>query len=141
MVYSPKGQEGSAPFNMALATLERLNEILIEIKRVYADPTIPLGQKQTIIINLTKMFYLQACPLLPEKFKDKNTDKVLNIQPVTANFYNNTSVGKKFYKIDAVFNVELEIKLHKILLNTEEALQSEGYFMPPKNDPRFGWKG
>lgn len=130
-------EEGSAPFNMALDTLRRLGTILENIKEINADISIPQAKAQEVKLNFIKSFYINATPLLNEKVIEK-FKSVLELRPVEAIVLD--SVTKRNKGKRKIFDYDLEVKLDKVLVDLQQALQKEKYFMPPKNDPRFSWK-
>jgi hypothetical protein len=132
---------GSAPFNMAIDTLQRLGDILREIKDISADLNDPLALKQVKKLNLIKQFFYNAVPLLPNKIVEAYEEKIINLN------YSERAYGEKMNAFNTkilgkipVYDVELEIKIDKLLVNIQKELQKEKYFMPPKHDARFGWK-
>ncbi len=67
-------EKEEAKFNMALASLERVNKDLIEFKNLMAygrvakdTEVLPLEQRQFISIRLVKQLFLASAPLLVDK--------------------------------------------------------------------------
>src|SRR3990167_4349463 len=56
--------QSSAPFNMAISTLMRIDRVLVKITDVSSDFTLPTNIKQSIKVNLVKQLFVQATPLL-----------------------------------------------------------------------------
>lgn len=139
-----KGKEDAqgifAPFNMAIATLMRLDKILQEIKELVYSPY-DLGTRQTLLINLVQQFYLNAVPLLPEILPEK-FGWILEVKPEEKEILHNTgftttSTGNK----RLMYNSETELKLNKALQNMQIVLQNnEKLFMPSKRDPKHSWR-
>ena len=77
-----RSQATSAPFNMALATLERINEILREIMKVQSNLLIPKEVRQAIKVHLVRSLFLAAVPLLPDKVIDENTEEFKKLRPI-----------------------------------------------------------
>lgn len=128
-----KAQETSAPFNMAIATLEALRKILAHIESVYADPFLPDEVKQKIKINLVKRFYVDSSPLLEEKIVDKFKD-ILSLKPKTLPILSNDGTSNP-HKRKLIYDEKLEEQLDGHLVSIQRELQKERYFMPPKKDP------
>ena len=72
-------QQSSAPFNMALATLERISDILREITKVSKDIFMPKEAKQAIKVELVRQLFINASPLLPEDVVAKYIDGFLKL--------------------------------------------------------------
>ncbi len=123
-----------APFNMALATLEGLHKTLMDIKILAAfsaklTPTIIATKK-----NLVIQFYIQARTLMPEEKKQDGLDLINKIPTLTSNAHP-TSKKVVYTNLDDVNQY-----LDGVMMLISDILQKEGYFMPPKKDPRVGWK-
>jgi len=129
-----RSQESAAPFNMAIATLYSLRDILTKITGIYGDPTLPDFAKQKLKIDLLKRFYIDASPLLPQKIVDKFKD-VLKLEPVYVHLLAK-SMGnlKKSQNKKLIYDVPLEIELDTYLIDIQMELQKEKYYMPPKAD-------
>jgi len=129
-------QKIGAPFNMALNTLERIGEILREIKRVSIDSALNKDFAQTIKINLVKQLYIQSTPLLPSKdVEDLKT--ILDLKPNAVRVVKNKGYGlnERTNKLKDKFDPELDLLLDNYTIEIQLKLQAVGYFMPPKNDP------
>lgn len=126
-----KSQESSAPFNMALATLEALRRILSHIEQVYADPLLPDELKQKIKINLLKRFYVDSSPLLRNEIVEKYKE-VLSIVPKQIEIISNGKIVPNKTKL--IYDDKLEEKLDTFLVNIQRELQKENYFMPPRKN-------
>jgi hypothetical protein len=125
----------SAPFNMALATLQRVDNILqkiMECSIMMADPYLSIFLK----IKLTKQLYLASVPLITNKeTKEELLKKVNDLNKLISTNYSN--VKKKNIQ---VYQSNSELVIENVIEDIEEALQADKYFMPPKSDPKFGWK-
>lgn len=141
MAFPPNSNSGlSAPFNMAIATLMRLSGILEKITLVGIDPMLNENLKQQTKVYLVKQFFVQASPLLTVEVVTKY-EKIFNsIRPNERMVATTRSGIIKKKEVKSLFDWDLEEKLDKFLLDIQTELQNEKYFMPPKNDPRFGWK-
>jgi len=136
--------EGSAPFNLALNTLERVAAIIeklcyVSIQIASTENTND-ADLQHIKFALLKQLYIQAVPLLRDNEKKKQAVKkrIDNIklgfpQPVFNKL--GERVGNK-----PVFDPKIDYEMDEIEIEISETLQSMGYFMPPKNDPRFTFR-
>jgi len=139
--FSPEGSEGSAPFNMAIASLEMVNGLLKEFKNLAVSGISADGIQykmnsadiQLIKINLTRQLFIAAAPLLPDKPRDELRKSVEALKPFLRQDSGTGVWNPEFKpnKDDDIYNKILEIVL---------ALQKEKYFMPPKDDPRFALK-
>jgi len=140
----------TAPFNMALKTLEKVHNILVAIEKssVYysndGEVTILFkpGQAQHIKYRLVRQLFIQSIPLFDRK-RDDTQDwitemgtRIKEVQLIYGNrFYDNKLVGKF-----EGFNQDIDDELDDIVIEISQQLQIEGYFMPPKDDARFSWK-
>lgn len=130
----------SAPFNMAIATLMRLDEVLREIYQLNTKfHMLTDEQRQYLKVDLVKSFYINSCALLtPDVIKQ--FDYVNDINPLqTEQFVNPNYDGSRFSGKTYTFSTQLDHKLNKVLIEIIIKLQKERYFMPPKNDARSGW--
>ena len=131
--------EGSAPFNMALATLERLSKILIRITEVAMVTEIPPEERQNKILELLKQLYINSAPLLKEEIV-KKYEYVLQLEMKKINLLGKHKSGSTFVT-NKKYNycMELDIQINKALIGIQQELQKEKYFMPPKYDVTSGW--
>jgi hypothetical protein len=128
-------EKEDAKFNMALDTLKRLGKILEEIKQADYNSVIPLELKQAIKIGNVKQFFIQASPLLPNKTITEYKSKILNLKPKNIPQYENDGYScDKFRGYILVFDNELDYKLNEILIELQQKLQEQKYFMPPAED-------
>lgn len=130
-----RSQEGSAPFNMALATLERISDVLREYRRVGSDPNIPNEIKQPIRIELVKQLLLNAAPLLKDSVVKQYEDKILDLTPETKSVIkkNGDNYSHTNYK-QTTYSIEVDKKCNQFVIQISKELQKEKYFMPPKKD-------
>lgn len=134
-------EQNSAPFNMALDTLKRLSDIFREFTQISMDLTIPDNLRQSKKISLVKSFFLNAAPLLQEDKVREFQPQVFSLKCKEVKVVSRTE-GKedKVSGFRIMFDQELNDKVDNLILEISLALQKEKYFMPPKTDPRFGWK-
>jgi len=129
-----RSQESAAPFNMAIATLYSLRDLLTKITTIYGDPLIPDEVKQKLKIDLLKRFYIDASPLLNENIVEQFKD-ILKIQPKYVELVSNSTGNlKKTKKKRLIYDINLEIELDTHLIELQMELQKEKYYMPPKQD-------
>ena len=137
----------SAPFNMALATLEKVNELLkryATISTFYFDGGVQMekGQAQHTKARILRQIFLQSIPLFDieadREFKEeinKETKEIFNkLEHINILNPERKVIGKREH-----FNQDIENELDDILIKIEEKLQEHRYFMPSKKDPRFTW--
>lgn len=129
-----KQDDIGAPFNMAVASLMRIHDILKDITKYSMssfNTNMPPGPIQHMKYRLVRQLYVQSVPLMKNDDKGplvKELDSIQLKREVTP-----TGVVTELY------DHEVEKKLDQLICKIEEALQVQGYFMPPKSDPRFGW--
>jgi|TARA_Y100000034_G_scaffold50592_1_gene62314 hypothetical protein len=122
-----------APFNMAIATLERLSDILREINKV-EQSLLPLNKKQEHKVYLVRQFYIQSVPLLTENQREKTKD-ILDLLPIKKQIILNSAGSRsKEGGMEIIYDLELEKKLNEALIKVQVCLQDEKYFMPPRRD-------
>ncbi|MHA2019063.1 MAG: hypothetical protein ACTSXY_12415 [Promethearchaeota archaeon] len=134
-------QQSSAPFNMAVATLMRLDAILTDIKNIVREglsknSRLQLVEAQRIKYNLVKQFFIQAIPLLR---KDDIESLKKDLEGVSFNTKELSEIEKR--KVATSYSPKLENKMNDFLMEIQLKLQASGnYFMPPKGDPKYSWK-
>lgn len=128
-----------APFNMAIATLMRLDKILQNIRDLAESP-FSAEIRQEMHLYYVKQFYLNAVPLLPDKLPEK-FKFLLDLNMVEKEKIENSGfTTKKTGQKKLFYNPELELKLNKALQDIQIMLQqNERLFMPSKADPKFSW--
>lgn len=150
--YSEDKQGQGAPFNLALATLEKLSNMTKSYYAVSTGfsidneniPAMTKGQAQHQQYRILRQIFIQSVPLFDPKkhqiWKNETKKKIFSMS-------NKLKVGSKVDTIRnkttgyyEAFNPELENELDEIFLEILEKLQEKGYFMPSKSDPRYGWK-
>ena len=124
-------REGEAPFNMAIATLKRLDVILVHITNLSYIYPMDSATKQKAYISLVKQFYINAIPLMDEAEDEgmkKIKEDVLNFQVETKNNIRSGSQKRVF-----AFSPAKEKELDEILIDIQKKLKK--YFMPKGKDP------
>jgi hypothetical protein len=130
----------SAPFNMGLSALMRIDNILQHITRIAGDPMIPKEIKQNLKVGLVKQLFIQASPLLKQEVVDHYYLEFAKLKPYEV-IMNHSSGGMvKKTENKAIYSEELEVELDRLSLEIQREMQKEKYFMPPRSDPRVGWK-
>jgi len=125
-----------APFNMALSTLESIRKLIDDISRISlgfseGGGKIDEGVIQHVKYKMVKQLTIIAAPLLkPEQNKAirKELDKI------------NLEKMPNALKFIEKFSPLVEHQLDDLNIFIQVELQKEKYFMPPKSDPRVGWK-
>ena len=121
-------RETEAPFNMAIATLKRLDTILQQIRAMDFHFSQSSAEKQKSYISLVKQFYINAVPLLKEEDVEEYKKEILGLD-VKLKHTIISGVQKQKY----LYNVELEIRLNEILIELQQKLKK--FFMPKGKDP------
>jgi len=132
-------RETPAPFNMAIDTLQRLGEILREIKQVSTLVLQDAVQSQTMKLDLVKQFFLNAIPLLQKEVIEKYKGPILDLKPVVQKIPFDARKGERPRGIQIVHSDQLDNLLNNYLLELQSELQKNRYFMPSGKDPRFSW--
>lgn len=131
------GEEGSA-FNMALATLERVNEILKEIT-LCSISTAPTQNAVWLLFRkykLVRQLYLASVPLI----NNDEAKKSLKNQIVKLKNQFKQTEDERVHKVNLIYLEDTDEKLDDVCEKIQEALQKEKYFMPSKADPRVSWR-
>jgi hypothetical protein len=123
-----------APFNMAIATLQRLDTILQQIRRLNTLYPIDSVEKQKSHISLVRDFYINSIPLFKEEKVEGKEDKLPEIEKEILDnkleTKNLIKSGSQIYK--TVYSQELEKRLNEIMIYLLRRLKK--YFMPGKRD-------
>jgi len=131
--------ENAAPFNMALATLERISKILIKTTENSTDPNILEDERQKNGLFLLKQLYINSAPLLKQPIVEK-FEYVLKLEMKQVNLLGKHHSGSTYTKNKTfIYSIELEIEINKALIYIQQELQREKYFMPPKYDISSGY--
>jgi len=135
-----RGDETHAVFNMALSTLERLSDILREIRMLSTQFFLASEVRQEQKLELVKQFFLNSVPMLKveqvKPFQKRMNDfRMLRINLIQRK----TGTTSSQKGNTTVFSQGLELKLNDFLVDLQLSLQEQRYFMPSKKDPRFSW--
>ena len=118
---------------MAIATLMRINEIFFKLQDAALLVTNEGGNKSealSIKITLAKQLYIQSVPLLNEK--DEARLKPLMMALKVRKIVTKGEPSKR--KTILVYDEAMDKQVDDFIIDVQNALQGEGYFMPPKND-------
>ena len=150
MDYGKEEDRSSAPFNMALFTLEKIHNILKLIAYTSAGLTneeargkdfLYPGRAQHTKYRLVRQLFIQSIPLINHKknpkYKEYMGKRIKKIKLTVGNLINSQ---KQIVGITPGYSQSVDDELDNIMIEIQQKLQEEGYFMPPKSDPRFGWK-
>lgn len=135
-----KNNLDTAPFNAAVATLMRLDSCINQLgitAMAMAQEITPEGSGLYMRYKLIRQLFIQSCPLLSERDEKLLKPKVMDLPPpkrinYTDNYGNITSS-------ELVYDPKLDAVIDELEMEIENALQAEGYFMPPKKDMRQAW--
>ena len=133
-------REGEAPFNMAIATLKRLDIILQQIRilnSIYSSNSI---EKQKSHIGLLQQFYINAVPLFKENKDKKNKKekvgdgslKELETEILNFGLETKTIVKSGSQKFINVYSSSKERRLNEIMIDLLKRLDK--YFMPGRRE-------
>ena len=113
------------PFNMAVATLMRLDAILKEIKMLHFRYAPYSSPKQNAHLNLAKEFYVNAVPLLDDNAKDYEW-----ILKESMNRKLHVSNGNQRYT--EVYDSNKDVKLNTLVADIQ--LKLKKFFMPSRDE-------
>ena len=133
---------------MAIATLERLGNLLTEIKNISLGvmpgnrPINSNGEIQHIKYKMVKQFFVQSVPLLKDADEKIILSRLNKIKPIYVNYMQKSNNKLGFTKVGDIpyYSEVIENALDDILIKIQNFLQRDGFFMPPKHDPRAAWK-
>jgi len=120
-------RDGDAPFNMAVATLMRLDKILQHFTTIELNFPSDSAEKQKIKLNLTKQFLLNSTTLLSMNEVKKFRERINNIF-IQKKFVVKGGIQKHIY----VYDEKLEKELDEILEEIQDC--SRKYYMPKGKD-------
>ncbi len=130
-----KPDDIGAPFNMAVASLMRIHDILKLITKYSMssfNTSLPPGPIQHMKYRLVRQLYVQSVPLMKKESKKPIKDTLNSIK-----LSREVTPSKN---VTELYDHKVEMELDDCICEIEEALQVQGYFMPPKSDPRHSWK-
>lgn len=131
-INDPQRELEGAAFNSAVATLMRLDKTLTIIRDLILDKETQAGWKQYKKYQLTKSLYVQSVALIKNSNKKKELkETIFKLKPYFKKIFSNgNSINVP------TFSWKVETQLDDILIEIQEALQKEGYFMPEKESTR-----
>lgn len=124
-----------AQFNFALASLQRVHEILQAITKNDKESikVIPLGLSQSIKRKLVRQLLVQSYPLMSTKNKKELKKKVYSLKLKSKKVYSGGKLGD-VYKYDD----KLEDEMNDCIIEIQESMQKEGkYFVSKKDEKRL----
>lgn len=127
-------------FNMAFATLIRLDGILQEINQIDSISSSDPIMAQSLKSNKIRSFFIQSSVLLPEPDVQKLRNNYLILQGKKTTISKMEGLGSSKQEIRRIYSPEYELELDNLLLDLLLLLQKNKVFMPSKADPKFGWK-
>lgn len=142
MPVNPQGE--SAPFNMAIATLMRLDAVLTDMKKIsmaiaLSDSDGDKASSLAIKISLARQFYIFASPLIPDGKKEKIKVSVNRINMPKGYKTNNDPINPQKY-LTEYYSPNVDEMIDIFIIEVSEVLQKEGYFMPSQKDVRFAMR-
>jgi hypothetical protein len=117
-----ENRETEAPFNMAVATLMRIDIILKEIKNLSFKFPHNSAEKQKAYIELVKQFYINSVPLLGDAAEDYKKE-VLGFQ-----LSRKRDIKSGNQKYIHFYSHAKEERLNEILVDIQQKLKK--FFMP-----------
>jgi len=124
-------RESEAPFNMAIATLKRLDDILTKITTLsYIYPQ-DSPVKQKAYISLIKQFYINAAPLIGES----EDEEIKKIKTALLEFQieRKTNIKSGVQRCNFQVSGKKEEELDQMLITLQIKLKK--FFMPRGKDP------
>jgi len=128
MAYQKQERDGpGTAFNMGIATLERMNNLLnlASIRALDSD----LYKWFTALLDLRRQVY----PFLKEETLEK-IEKLFKEIPT-----NSWRKGQEGFFCQPNFFSQVSISLDKINIALLQGMKKEGLLMPKSDDPRFSW--
>ncbi len=127
-------ESGKAAWNMALATLKEIRDVLKEIRFISTFPQGTPGEAQHTKWRLVKQLFVQSTPLLEDHRQPAIKTALDKLKPA---WVKNVSGGYMVTRAQGYaerFDPKFDADLDDITVMIQDALQAEGYFMPPKED-------
>lgn len=121
-------QEQEAPFNMAVATLMRLDAKLQQISYLDYKHPFDSAEKQKAYLNLVKQFYINSIPLLLEE-DIKKFSKILQLD-----INSKSKIKSGTQKVIPYYDKKLDNLLNMYLVDLQ--IRMKRYFMPKGRDLR-----
>lgn len=125
-----------APFNMAIATLMRIDDILKKIYDLEQNMLIDKNIRQAQKVLLVKELFIQSAGLLTETQRSLHQENILNLNPVEVQTIKRFGSSSKLNGMKVIFNEALEKTLNNFIILVQVCLQDEKYLMPPRKDPK-----
>ena len=119
-------QDSEAPFNMAVATLMRLDAILQQIRNLHSRYPFDSPEKQKSYLELVTQFYINAIPLL--KVEDATKSEGILFLKIEQKKLIRNGVQRMIPQ----YSGGLDLKLNRFLIELQQLLRK--YFMPKGRD-------
>lgn len=131
-------------FNMAQATLMRIDNIFKEIKEISIRTELPQnnpsflrkGKGQHMKLKLTRDLFVQAVPLLSTGDVELLRNKMQGLKPLYKAMEVWNSGNKEKVNV-ALYNEGLEQSLDDFIIDLQIKLQKKGFFMPSGNGEKL----
>ena len=121
-------ESNKAPFNMALSVLDKINKILIEIKKA------SVYKMQDEKYQMVLQFHIQSIPLISNKEGKKRMTELKTILRNITPGRRSVLMNGYFDRYEPCFNRKVDFELDDVLEEIQVLLQNEGYFMPSKDE-------
>lgn len=128
---NPATKPDGAPFNAAIATLMRLDNIFSSITSIMQNMELSKGTRQHRKYDLVRQLVVQAMPLISNATAKKEVmESLKNIKPLFI-----ASKPHKPNRLDTPgYSLEVEDQIDDLIIKVEETLQILGFFMPEKKE-------
>ncbi len=141
----------AAPFNNALASLELLHKISDLIVRISANQSVDIndpnsispGKSQHMKYRVVRQYFIMAIVLIPPdqtEWIEEMKTRVFGFESQLVYAKQVDTNQNKQIGIIEIYDKDFEMLLDVTLMDIRVKLQEEGYFMPPKHDPKNIWK-
>ena len=117
-------ESNDAAFNMGIATLQRINDILVEYKRVSTFMNSG-GAEQLMKYKLLRQLYLAAIVLMKKEGRKAIKDKINGVEMKTIMRNGTTMI---------VYSPEVDFAIDDIAEDILSTLQEEGHHFMPRPD-------
>jgi len=124
-----RSSDREAPFNMAIATLMRLDTILQQLRNLGIMYPNDVPEKQKAHIEFVRQFFINAVPLLENEDTESYKKEILGLG---LNVRSGVKSGTQFSKF--IYDKNIEKRLNEILIEIQQKVKK--YFMPKGRDPR-----
>lgn len=127
--------EEKAPFNMAIATLMRIDAILTRIYEIEQNIMLDIHTRQSQKLLLVKELFMQSAGLLTAAQIEKHQEEILNLKPVEIQTLIKYGMITRTNGMRVIYDEVLEKTLNEFIIIVQICLQNQKYLMPPRKDP------